>query len=83
MLETPEEAAQRISRQMRFRSDSKVFYIAWGSSRKFIGFTRADHAYIQYSEDLERLIGAYRRNTHPDEIAEDLTFFLQQRGLIC
>ena len=82
MIESPEDAAQRIHAQVQRRPDAKVYYIAWGSSLRFVAFTKGDHAFQQYGDDITRLVGAYRRRTPFEEILEDLHAFIREKGMI-
>ena len=81
MLEDTLHAAHRLSRQIRLRKGS-IFYVAWGSSLRFVCFTKNDHAYLQYGEDLTRLVGCYKPGISPEDLEEDLISFLRERGFI-
>lgn len=82
MLETPREAAERILLQVRRRPDCAIFYVAWGNSLRFIGFSRADYSFSQYGEDCTRLVGAYRRGVLLQDLADDIECFLKEKGFL-
>ena len=81
MLETPEEAAERLLRQIRKKISRATFYVALGNSMRFIAFTRKDFAFGLYSDDVSRLVGAYTKDIDTRELCEDLIAYLIERGM--
>lgn len=81
LLESIDDTALRLRRQIS-RHRAKVYYVAWGTSLRFICFGEDEHSYTLYGDDINRLVGAYSRLPTLEELKADITAFLKERGYV-